>query len=506
MGSDTAIGHTRMNEKPNIVLIMTDQQRADLAAREGFPLDTTPFLDGLARRGVWFNRAYTTNPTCAPARVSLLTGRYPEAHRVRTNHNIPDAAYTRDLIDVVRSQGYAAALSGKNHSHLTDDRLDFARHFSHRGGEGDDRSDDEKAFDQYLADLNHKVNTEPTPFPVEVQGPYRAVSAAQEFVRSVKGNPFFLWLSFAEPHNPYQAPEPYYSMFPPETLPPTRAGKEALDRHGFKWTWTHTIGQTAYPDYDAVVPRGRANYLGMLRLIDDQVKRFVGFLEAEGRLENTLIIFVSDHGDFVGEYGLMRKGPEMPELLMRIPLLVVGPGVAPHDGPHPAFVSIADLMPTLCDMLGVPLPEGVQGRSLWPMLRSESYPEAEFASAYGEHGFGGLHFTAEDEPSYDECVIQGKHPSFDCLNSVSQSGTMRMLRMGDWKLAFDMQGRGQLYNIAKDPTELDNVYGQPHVLGIERDMLAELLAWSLRMQDPLPAPRRRYKTKRDRRNYWSPYR
>jgi len=493
--------------QPNIVLIMTDQQRADVSAREGFPLDTTPFLDRLARGGVWFHRAYTTNPTCAPARVSFLTGRYPGATRVRTNHNIPDAAYSQDIIDVVKARGYATAMVGKNHSHLTPERVDHWFPLGHGGGSGEGRSPHEKAFDQYLRELNHRVAVDPTPFPVECQGPSRAVSDALTWIRSLAGRPFFLWLTFAEPHNPYQVPEPYYSMFPPESLPPVRAGKETLDARGFKWQWTKHIGVTAYPDYDRLVPRGRANYFGMLRLIDDQVRRFVEFLDAEGLRDDTLLVFVSDHGDFVGEYGLLRKGPEMPELLMRVPLLFNGPGIAARAEPHPAHVSIADIMPTLCEALGAAVPEGVQGRSLWPLLTGGDYPAAEFASAYGEQGFGGLHYTEDDDLTFEDCVIPGpKGGSFDCLNSGSQSGTMRMVRKGDWKLAFDMQGRGQLYHLARDPVELENLYGRPEVADVERELLADLLAWTLRAEDPLPLPRHRYVRKSDPRNYWAPHR
>ena len=100
----------------------------------------------------------------------------------------------------------------------------------------------------------------------------------------------------------------------------------------------------------------------------------------------------------------------------------------------------------------------------------------------------------------------GRAYTCNCLNSVSQSGTMRMLRKGDWKLVFDMQGRGQLHNLADDPAELDDLCGRPEVADVERELLADLLAWTLRAQDPLPLPRRRYIMKRDPRNWWAPYR
>ncbi|MBM4046907.1 MAG: sulfatase [Planctomycetes bacterium] len=493
-----------MPDRPNVVIVMTDQQRADVSAREGFPLDTTPFLDGLAQQGAWFDRAYTAAPVCAPARVSLLTGRFPSAHRVRENRGCQYATYTQDLIDVARSQGYATAMVGKNHSHLTPKRVDHWFPLSHNGGFGENRTTQEKAFDQWMAELNHGVGIEPTPFPVECQGPYRAVSDAQAWIRSLGGRPFFLWLTFAEPHNPFQVPEPYFSRFPPETLPPLRAGKEALAAKGFKWQWTRRLGEHVYLNYDELIPRARANYFGMLRFIDDQLRRFVECLDAQRLLPNTLLVFVSDHGDFVGEYGLMRKGPEMPEALMRIPLFFVGPGVTSRPEPHPTHVSIVDILPTLCEALGVPLPPGVQGRSLWSLLTGSDYPPEEFASVYAEQGYGGLHYTDDDRPDFAHCLIPGpKGPTFDELNTYSQSGTMRMLRRGGWKLVFDMQGRGQLFRLSSDPAELDNLFDRPEHAAVRSQLLADLLAWTLRAQDPLPLPKDKYIFKTDPRNYWA---
>ena len=492
--------------RPNIVLIMTDQQRADLCAREGFPLDTTPFLDSLAGQGVWFDRAYTATPICGPARVSMLTGRYPSVTHVRENRATSLAYYEKDLIDVLKEQGYSTAMVGKNHSHLRPDRVDHWFELSHGGGRGEGRREQEKAFDYWLVGLNHGVAREPAPFPVECQGPYRAVSDAQQWLGSLPtGQPFFMWLTFAEPHNPYQAPEPYFDLFPPQSLPPTLTDDAILPHKGFIWEFTRRLGEHVYPNYGELLPRMRSNYCGMLRLIDDQVKRFVGWLEQRGLRDDTILIFVSDHGDFCGEYGLMRKGPEIPNMLNRVPFLIAGAGIRAHKGPHPAHISLVDLMPTLCEALGTSLPRGVQGRSLWPMLTGEGYPAEEFASVYAEQGFGGRQYTAEDHPNLAHCLIPGpKGPSFDCLNSYSQSGIMRMVRKGDWRLIFDVQGRGQLYNLVDDPLELTDLFDDPQYIGKQRELLAELLMWTLRTQDPLPYPVGKYIYKEGAHNYWTP--
>ena len=489
-----------MPNEPNIVIIMTDQQRADVSRREGFALDTTPFLDRLATRGMWFDRAYTTMPACVPARISMLTGRYPSATHVRTNHNIEDAHYSEDLFDVFRKHGYATGLCGKNHSHLTPEKADFWYECGHLGIQRDDLTDEEKAFNKFMEGTHFHMSVEPTPFPVEFQIARRLVTHAQNWVESVD-RPFLLWLSFPEPHNPYQVPEPYYSMFPPESLPPCRTDASDLAAKGFKFEWCWRSFLKAFPDFDEQIQRMRANYLGMLRLIDDQVQRFVQFLDDNGLRENTIIVFMSDHGDFVGEYGLMRKGPELPEALTRIPLQFSGPEIVANAKPHGAHVSIADVMPTLCEAAGIPLPDGVQGRSLWPMLTGKDYPKIEFASAYAEHGFGGLHYTEHEDldPAKDGLTPakDGEWGSLDCLNSWTQSGQMRMVRKGDWKLVFDMQGQGQLYNLQDDPSEVENLYDKPERESRRLELLEDLLAWRLRVEDPLPLPRRRYVMKLD---------
>ncbi len=491
-----------MPDKPNIVIIMTDQQRADLCRREGYSLDTTPFLDSLAAGGVTFDKAYTSYPACAPARASLLTGRYPSATRVRTNHNLPDTAYQTDVVDVLASRGYKTALCGKNHSHLSERRMDYWFPMSHGGAGGDgDRTDDEKAFDAYLSGLHHMTDMNPTPFPVELQGPYRVVEKATGWIDSLGDEPFFLWLSFAEPHNPFQVPEPYFSMFPPDELPAPAADESALPAKGFPYEWTRRMWDKAQPKFAEQVGRTRSNYHGMLRLIDDQVKRFVEHLDAKGLRDNTIIVFTSDHGDFVGEYGLIRKGPGVSERLTRIPMLFSGPGIGRHDGPHEAHVSIVDVMPTLCEAAGAALPDGVQGRSLWPLLTGQDYPAGEFASAYVEHGYGGLRYDGDDELDPTEEGALNPGCTFDCLNSWTQSGSMRMVRKGDWKLVCDMLGSVELYNLVDDPAETANLAGRPEHAAIQQELTTELLAWTLRAEDPLPYPRRRYVFKRHPRNY-----
>ena len=213
--------------RPNIIMVMTDQQRAGLTRRSGFALDTMPAVDRLAERGVAFDRAYTTAPLCVPARVSLLTGRWPHAHRVRQNSAPKAATFDKDIFQVCHDLGYRTGLCGKNHSYLTESSLDFWRNYSHLDGYiAPGASSQYRDFAAWMRKQNFATGSEPTPFPVEMQFPYRIVSDAIEFVQGSGSQPFALWVSFPEPHNPYQVPQPYFDMFPP------RPGAAARGRAG----------------------------------------------------------------------------------------------------------------------------------------------------------------------------------------------------------------------------------------------------------------------------------
>lgn len=487
--------------QPNIVLIMTDQQRADFSMAESYPLDPMPFLDGLGSTGTRFRHAYTPMPTCGPARTSLMTGRFPKATRVRENSALRNVTMLNDLPGVLRGQGYSINLAGKNHSYLEEDDFDWSSMYMHTGGgRADRRTAEDAAFDDWLVSLDHSVYPEPAPFPLERQPPYRVVSDAITCLdERNREQPFFLWLSFAEPHNPYQVPEPYFSMFPERDIPDRVAGPEAIAAKGDKWQWMRTLIEEKRPGYDDTWRRFRATYLGMIRLIDDQVRRFVTHLGESGDLENTVLIFMSDHGDYAGEYGLQRKGVELPECLVRVPLVFAGPGIERQAAMRDEFVSLVDVFPTICEMLAVPIPDGVQGRSLWPMLSGDAFPAGEFRSIYAELGIGGLHYTVDERPPLH---FPYEGTQFDCLNSVTQSGNLKLVRMGEWALMLDSQGNGQMYDLGHDPAEVTNLFDHPDHRDRQLTLTTELLQWAIRTEDDLPGGR--YVRKRPAHNWFAP--
>ncbi len=487
--------------RPNIIIVMTDQQRADLLGREGYPLETMPFADSLARQGTWFDRAYTTAPASTPARTSMLTGRFTKATHVKSNHNAVDAFFVKDMFDVANEQGYATAMVGKNHTYLTPQKTDYWSPFGHGGQNSQQKDSTETAFDNYLGSLRMYAGYDPSPGGVEMQLPYRMVDDALGWISTLEDTPFLMWFSMPEPHNPYQACEPYYSMFPPQSLPPKRSS--AADREGKGPRYVHLGEMMAigHLGYDENLDRIRSVYHGMLRMIDDQLRRLVNGLGDEGKLDNTIIVYLSDHGDYVGEYGFIKKGVGMDEVLMRIPMQWTGPGIVANAAPHDAHVSMVDIFPTVCEIMDAPIPAGVQGRSLWPLLTGREYPRREFSSVMAEQGYGGMVYTKEDGDDYKAEGAMSDRPGLDCLNTWTQSGSMRMLRSGEWKLVYDMDGNGYLYNLAEDPSELRNLFGTEACAAKQGEMVETLLRWEISTADPLPLPRNRYRFKTNPHNY-----
>ncbi|MBP0460984.1 sulfatase-like hydrolase/transferase [Streptomyces montanisoli] len=501
----------------DVIVVLTDQHRADVCAREGFPLDTTPFLDSLGRSGAWFDRAYTTSPLCSPARTSLMTGRYPTAHRVTQNPANPLAVRGADLFSEARAAGYATAMIGKNHTYLDAGCADHWVEFTHDGQAGQVSKALHKEFDAWLAALRHRTYEKPTPFPVEAQNPHRIVDEALSWVATVPADrPLLLVVSVPEPHNPYQVPEPYYSLFPEESLPPTRSGAGALEGKPFSWQYLRGLGEAAVTDYEGAIAPSRSNYFGMLRLIDDELRRLHEGLDDRHRVRERVIVATADHGDFAGEYGLVRKGAEIPDILARVPLVVDGDAVRACDGPRADHVSLADLMPTLCEAMGRDIPAGVQGRSLWPMLTGRPYPAEEFAGVYVEQGMGGLPYGPEDidVPAAGDArgprpglIFDGPdgEPRWDELNAVTQSGRRRKVRSGDWTLYADITGDFRLHDLRDDPLELVDRWSDPEAAEQRVRLLTQLAVWQMRAEDPLPEVPGGYPHKRDACGYLAPY-
>ena len=337
---------------------------------------------------------------------------------------------------------------------------------------------EQTAFDDWLEHLDHGVSDEPTPYDVRCQLPYRITTDALKAIDAADPDkPGLFWVSYPEPHNPYQVPRPYFDLVAPEDIPDRISGPEATKTKGGAYAWLRKLQEEKRPGYDDNWRRYAANYLGMLRLLDDQIRRLHEGLRQRPRLT----IVLADHGDYVGEYGLQRKGAGLSEFLMRIPLIMAGDGITSQQRDEP--VSIVDVLPTICEAVDQPIPDGVQGRSLLPLAHGEAAPAEEFQSIIAEQGFGGRTYDVSDRPplhfAYDG-------PTFDELNTVTQSGAARMLRSGRWKLIVHADLAGELYDLSRDPAELDNLFDDDRHLATRARLLHQLARWQARLTDDLP--------------------
>ncbi|MFP5236694.1 MAG: sulfatase [Acidobacteriota bacterium] len=497
-------------EKPNLIFIVADQRHYGLSKATGYPLDTSPTLDRLQGHGLAFQHNYCTQPACVPSRVSMLTGRWPEATHVRMNGQAHDAFFAQDLYQVAKARGYRTGLTGKNHTYLKPHDVDVWREFSHQGGYVPaDAPPEVHEFERWLKNLHFNMAEEPSPYPLTTQIPYRIVTEAIDFIDSSGNQPFLLQVSFPEPHDPEQVPAPYWNMFPPETVSVRCAGPEALAKMGPRARWEFRLQQDYFPDTERHWRRYVSNYLGALRMIDDQIARLNSHLEKRNLANKTLVVFTADHGDYLMNYGLARKGVGLYEDLTHTPQIWWGYGVKGSRSFENVFTSMADLMPTFCEVMGADIPPGVQGRSLWPLLQGRVFPHEEFRSIYTSAGLGGLYYEDADNVPASCAHDPRRAGSWDELNKVTQSGYQKMVRMGDWKLIYDMMGHGQLYDLRSDPCELTNLFGSPGHAEMQARLMAELAMWLIRTQDSLPTgpQNRKYQTKWSRRHNWyAPYR
>ncbi len=358
-GGDSA-GHPSGDDagrRPNILLIYTDDQRFDSLSITGNPWIETPHLDRIAREGVLFQRAYVTTSRCCPGRVSMLTGKYAHVHGVWNNHPERDFLLDhRTVADVLQDAGYRTAWIGK--WHLPNEGGGPVRGFDHwvsYEGPG-------SHFDQPL-NVNGVLRT------TEGFQADRLTDLALEFLAGEReaDQPFFLTLAFKNPHVPLTPAARHAGRLAGQTIPlPASAGDplESLPMFygGLRRSSRHSIDDPQTFDEDA-----RA-YYELVLSIDENVGRVLAALKASGELQRTLVVATTDNGQLLGEHGLQQKGLSY-EPSIRVPLAMRLPGEIPAGTVTDQLVLNVDLLPTLLELAGASLPEGLQGASLTPLWR-----------------------------------------------------------------------------------------------------------------------------------------
>jgi arylsulfatase A-like enzyme len=427
--------------RPNVILICVDEWRGDALSAAGHPHVETPHLDELARDGVRFSRGYSATPTCVPARVALFTGQSQEAHgRVGYDDGVPfEAAHPVTVQGEFRKAGYHTQAIGKMHVWPERSRLGFDDVVLHDGFLHFSRKEFRQQFaffDDYVPWLrrqpgmspeadyfDHGINcnsvvARPWDKPESVHPTnWLATQTTEWLYRRDPTKPFFLYLSFHRPHPPYDPPQWAYDQY--MALP---AYERTLGDWEGDWDEFRRDGdyQAAIGDLpDRVVHRARAGYYGLMAQIDLQVNRIREALRDFGVLDNTVIAFTSDHGEMMGDHRMFRKAVPY-EGSAHVPFIVADArtsGGSARGVVVDHVVELRDLMPTLLDLAGLPIPEGVDGVSLAPFVRGQTAAEAPREWLHGEHTYWGqsLQWVTDGRVKYVWGSAKGVEQLFDLV-------------------------------------------------------------------------------------------
>ena len=409
-----------MEKRPNILWYCTDQQRFDTIGALGNPHIHTPRLDEFVQQSVSFTHAYCQSPICTPSRASFMTGMYPSAVSVTGNGNPVFPQYYEDRLvsHVLAQEGYDCGLIGKLHlasafdaqEHRVNDGYRYFQ-YSHDHGKpnafGHEYADWLRTQDEDLGKLlrqrvvvqKPKKNTgqfpEPTPdcdnIPPHLHQTYWCTEKIIEFIQKNrrKNQPWMLNINPFDPHPGFDAPWEYYRRYDPEALPGPYF-QESDIAHQAKLTDAGIDFQSKakHPsEFDD--KQVQASYYAMIEQVDHEFGRILDYLDSEGLRENTIIIFTSDHGESLGDHGLLYKGCRFYEGLARVPLVISLPTHFLENVQSDALVELLDIVPTLYDVLGIDIPYYVQGKSLTPLLRGDT-PTNEHREAVRCEFFGAL--------------------------------------------------------------------------------------------------------------------
>ncbi len=440
--------------RPNILLIMADQLRGDCMGADGNKAIRTPHLDRIAAEGVRFRSAYSSTPTCTPARSALLTGLSPWHHGLLGTGPVAEH-YPCEMPQALRDAGYYTMCIGKTHFTPQRNGHGFHRLLLDEAARADSpefRSDYQAWFLSEAPARQYDITgldwngyeSKAYALPERLHPTHWTGESAVRFIDTyAQQEPFFLTVSFHRPHSPYDPPERFLRMYENADLPKASvgawAGKYAPRSDDSRRPWHGDLGAEQ-------VRQSRQGYYGSVSFVDEEIGRILESLEKRGWLEDTLIVFTADHGDMTGDHHLWRKSYAY-EASARIPMLLrwpAGLGAAQPGVVRSQVAELRDVLPTFLDAAGVPAPRQLDGKSLLPLARDEKAPWREFIDL--EH---------------DICYAPENH-----WNALTD---------GRRKYIFHAQrGEEQFFDLEKDPHELIDLASSPEHSGEVRQWRTRL--------------------------------
>ncbi|MBO9649718.1 MAG: alkaline phosphatase family protein [Variovorax sp.] len=488
----------------NVLFIMCDQLRADYLSCYGHPRLHTPNIDALAARGVRFDRAYVQGSVCGASRMSTYTGRYVSTHGAMWNF-VPLSVGQKTLGEHLRPHGVRCALVGKTHVEAD---VEGAKRLGMDVTQGEGLLAMEGGFEPYARDdgiwppgfkvsgnaycdwLRERGYVSDNPWhdfansgrgpdgeilsgwqmrwadkPAAIEEPHSetpyTTDRAIDFMKEAGDTPWVLHLSYIKPHWPYVVPAPYHDMFGPDDVQP--AVRSEAEREGAHPVLEGFRRDTASESFsrDEVRRTVIPTYMGLVKQVDDQLGRLFAFMREQGIDRDTLVIFTSDHGDYLGDHWLGEK-ELFHEPIVRVPLIVVDPRAeadATRGTASDALVECIDIVPTVLESLGIDRPsQWLEGASLLPLV-------------HAHEGASGKEFVVcENSYAFRDTV---RLP----IGQPVERCHMTMLRDQRWKFVHFEDLPPMLFDLENDPQELVDLGSDPAHATVREQMLARLFAW-----------------------------
>ena len=466
----------------NFVFLLFDQFRAESAGCYGHPVVQTPNLDQLATQGTRFDQCHVQASLCSPSRCSLMTGWYPHVAGHRSLWHLL-RAHEPSLLRTLKEAGYRVEMYGKNDV-FADEHIPLALdRWGHPQGTA-------RGVPLYGADDPRywSFRNGPLEGGPAATSDFACVQAGIDFLRDERSRkqPFFLFLPILNPHPPYNAPEPFHSMYNPADLPALRppaseAGMPAFHRLIRKYRRLDELDDAFFRELQAI-------YLGMCSYADWLLGELLRALESSGHAEDTTVIVSSDHGDFAGDYGLVEKcHVAYNDVMSRVPLIIRSPGGATgHVVEEP--VELMDVMPTVLELARQEAPHLHFARSLVPQLQGA--PGDPTRAVFAECGFGSWEshcYEGHDPDDWTWNPNSHYYPQTRQYHEAPQSISRTvMLRTLDWKFIYRPDETSELYNLREDPRETRNLFDAPEVANVRRDLERRMLDWLILTSDAVP--------------------
>lgn len=434
--------------KYNLLILTPDQYRADYVGAYGHSTIGTSNIDRLAAEGVRFESCYCPAPLCGPSRISFTTSMRFSEHNRRNywstiDYNVPN------LVSSLKGDGYRTGMFGKNHLFLYDQLSEAWDELHERClGNYDDHPKSVRSYSSFELEKDHPYNITS-----------KLADETIDFIgRNPEDKPFFCWVNWQDPHPAFTCPEPYATMFDPAEveLPPNWTGKtEGKPVRLENWRINSKAHQCTEDDAKKAI----ATYMGQCRYVDDQVGRITEYLEEIGQLENTIILFFSDHGELLGDFGVFHKLPLFYESLTRIPLIIRYPESLQVD-PYTfeGLTELVDIAPTLLEALDVPVPQSMVGDSL----------HSKVLAGDGTGRDSVLVEAGLQIPTYPKPVPGANHRAPEVPNSF---GPGAMVHDGRYKLSMYSDDVHELYDLKTDPYEMRNLYGLEEYRDVQSRMM-----------------------------------